>query len=658
MIMHRRERENAAHTTKKYQSQNDIKKLRRENEQLRREIWCLREEYDKLEEILKHQKNLSYSDNDNEDENDDEEDDDDDEDEEDYSNGESISSTSNIEEDGRKASDEKKNENKEKMVIPNEMIQDELLENAENQKLSTEKTNRLHVDFDQLSIVTEEEESIKKDKETKDSEELCESMLNMHEEGYSLRHPFNWTINSTCPVIPTTNEHSINYATPAISTLINIDSVSVQPSPPPLPSPSTIGWDGTIFQGDTRNTLTTMDPENCAESIVRVGASMLSCQRMPRDTSGHCIVPDTTRSFIDQLPEVNTNIIAPSSSSENTGSTIIQKTSPDICIAGCVASPRNYSSTDQLSLNNPRDSLSKSYSCDELAKSNDFSSIMMQGIEAKSLPDNTNPRAFKSQLKVQLCKLPSETEMPPEMSPLNWTSGQSSLYASLEPLDNRQHRLLRQFQRHNCQVTSFECPTPRRLTLPSSMSFQPNNEQRIKSDRRIVPVWPPQVPTTLKVVDTQTQTPQSRSSSHSGCSRSGSQSHSSDDQNDKKDTKSSKLRKKMRKSPMKKVTTTTRLSDESKHYRDDKSERRSSSSGLEWHKKHQKMGRYSHGTKQQQQQRSSRSLSITQVPETPEINNLRDTTVSSNSRGTEKQRKSSISSEKLPWCACWGNGCL
>jgi len=41
--------------------QNDIKKLRRENEQLRREIWSLRDEYDKLEEILKKQKNHDES---------------------------------------------------------------------------------------------------------------------------------------------------------------------------------------------------------------------------------------------------------------------------------------------------------------------------------------------------------------------------------------------------------------------------------------------------------------------------------------------------------------------------------------------------------------------------------------------------------------------
>lgn len=44
------------------QGQNDIKKLRKENEQLRREIWCLRDEYDKLEEILRKQKSHDGSD--------------------------------------------------------------------------------------------------------------------------------------------------------------------------------------------------------------------------------------------------------------------------------------------------------------------------------------------------------------------------------------------------------------------------------------------------------------------------------------------------------------------------------------------------------------------------------------------------------------------
>lgn len=39
--------------------QNDIKKLRKENEQLRREIWSLRDEYDKLEDILKKEQKTS-----------------------------------------------------------------------------------------------------------------------------------------------------------------------------------------------------------------------------------------------------------------------------------------------------------------------------------------------------------------------------------------------------------------------------------------------------------------------------------------------------------------------------------------------------------------------------------------------------------------------
>lgn len=39
--------------------QSDIRKLRRENEQLRREIWSLRDEYDRLDQILRHDKQQS-----------------------------------------------------------------------------------------------------------------------------------------------------------------------------------------------------------------------------------------------------------------------------------------------------------------------------------------------------------------------------------------------------------------------------------------------------------------------------------------------------------------------------------------------------------------------------------------------------------------------
>ncbi|XP_070155497.1 uncharacterized protein [Polyergus mexicanus] len=128
--------------------QNDIKKLRKENEQLRREIWSLRDEYDKLEEILKRQKNRDES-----------------EEYEDRSE----------EDDGPQSDfscdeDEEKYEENEKAA--EDFNQEEQLENAENQKISSEKMSsslhRLHVEFDDLSIV-EEEEELKRDKERKDA---------------------------------------------------------------------------------------------------------------------------------------------------------------------------------------------------------------------------------------------------------------------------------------------------------------------------------------------------------------------------------------------------------------------------------------------------------------------------------------------------------
>ncbi|XP_011161360.2 uncharacterized protein LOC105196904 isoform X2 [Solenopsis invicta] len=123
--------------------QNDIKKLRRENEQLRREIWSLRDEYDKLEDILKKQKSRSESEEDRSEEDD------------------GLQSDFSCEEE-----DEEEYEDNEKTV--KDFNQEEQLENAENQKISSEKmssnVHRLHVEFDDLSVVDEEEE-LKRDKE-------------------------------------------------------------------------------------------------------------------------------------------------------------------------------------------------------------------------------------------------------------------------------------------------------------------------------------------------------------------------------------------------------------------------------------------------------------------------------------------------------------
>ncbi|XP_020300061.1 uncharacterized protein LOC109863849 isoform X2 [Pseudomyrmex gracilis] len=132
------------------QGQNDIKKLRRENEQLRREIWSLRDEYDKLEDILKRQKN----------------------------GGESEEYEDRSEEDDEPQSDfsceegEEDEEEYEGNERTKDFNQEEQLENAENQKISSEKMSsslhRLHVEFDDLSVVDEEEE-LKKEKEKKEA---------------------------------------------------------------------------------------------------------------------------------------------------------------------------------------------------------------------------------------------------------------------------------------------------------------------------------------------------------------------------------------------------------------------------------------------------------------------------------------------------------
>ncbi|XP_031780595.1 uncharacterized protein LOC100680254 isoform X2 [Nasonia vitripennis] len=144
------------------ESQNDIKKLRRENEQLRREIWSLRDEYDKLEEILKKQKNREESDE-----------------PEDRSENEAAGSDYSEYDEEEEEDDEEDDDDSDSAEETNEEHdQEERLENAENQKISSEKMSnggspiqqqhRTRVNFDDLSVVDEEEE-LKKEKDKKDS---------------------------------------------------------------------------------------------------------------------------------------------------------------------------------------------------------------------------------------------------------------------------------------------------------------------------------------------------------------------------------------------------------------------------------------------------------------------------------------------------------
>ncbi|XP_014604109.1 PREDICTED: uncharacterized protein LOC106786824 isoform X1 [Polistes canadensis] len=179
------------------QGQNDIKKLRRENEQLRREIWSLRDEYDKLEEILKRQKNPTESD-----ESEDRSEEDDDVVHSDYSE-----------------ENEQEDEEPEKIQNGNERTtqehdQEEQLENAENQKISTEKMNnnslhRLHVDFDDLSVVDEEEE-LKKEKDRKETTIMSEE----NQEKFKVRLIEPRKLHDNIPFYPGSYDSSQSYTDP------------------------------------------------------------------------------------------------------------------------------------------------------------------------------------------------------------------------------------------------------------------------------------------------------------------------------------------------------------------------------------------------------------------------------------------------------------
>ncbi|XP_051175138.1 GATA zinc finger domain-containing protein 14-like isoform X2 [Leptopilina boulardi] len=206
------------------QGQNDIKKLRKENEQLRREIWCLRDEYDKLEEILRKQKShdgsdecesrsedneasqLSNSERGEEDinddffddvdaenddneticnnidnniqcENDDDDDDDDDNNNDDDENDDNYNENNEDNEDYINVENREHKENKkETKRIDNDSLKNPDIQKFEKskesekinnkiQRITSEKINNnldhLQVDFDGLSIVDEEEEQKK-----------------------------------------------------------------------------------------------------------------------------------------------------------------------------------------------------------------------------------------------------------------------------------------------------------------------------------------------------------------------------------------------------------------------------------------------------------------------------------------------------------------
>ena len=108
------------------------------------------------------------------------------------------------------------------------------------------------------------------------------------------------------------------------------------------------------------------------------------------------------------------------------------------------------------------------------------------------------------------------------------------------------------------------------------------------------------------------------------------------------------------------ITTTTSEGQE------DKNESRSSSSGQDSPKKEQmrRVSLYFNAKKRpsltSMRTVRSGSLDIGREKESMVLNSERERTNSVSSReiGSVKARKASTSSGNVPWCACWGNGCV
>ncbi|KAE8743185.1 hypothetical protein FOCC_FOCC011214, partial [Frankliniella occidentalis] len=133
-------------------SQDDIKKLRRENDQLRRELWGLRDEYDKLEALLKRKQVGDASDEFSEDEEEGEVEEEEEEDGE--QSGEEEEEEEEEDEDDDGAGGDRAAER-----VEADPAQDDATKSA-----ATSRDRQ--VDFDMLSVVQEETENDQTDSQT------------------------------------------------------------------------------------------------------------------------------------------------------------------------------------------------------------------------------------------------------------------------------------------------------------------------------------------------------------------------------------------------------------------------------------------------------------------------------------------------------------
>lgn len=300
-------------------------------------------------------------------------------------------------------------------------------------------------------------------------------------------------------------------------------------------------------------------------------------------------------------------------------------------------------------------------------------------------------KSFKSQLDVIL-KNPKNPI--PQVSQKNGSSLNNLFFQNEEisAFNQNHHQLLNDNEYHGYQATSFEGPFPITLQIPSMLPldvdyknipflprkfYYPSEEMKFFYDSQ-----PQKVSIQTQTLDEDIADEYARMKKDL---RTKSESLGKDSNRSRK--KSTKKEKKTIVDRRKRDTLKNQVSISSceetesqnaiisgtnfDNNRDNKQESRSSSSDIDSQRKEQthRVSIYFNSKKRPSltSMKSTRNMENSRSKIIPQKDhsdgnaiNLGETTNSVNSKeiGNNKRRKTSTSSENVPWCACWGNGCI
>ncbi|XP_043482977.1 GATA zinc finger domain-containing protein 15-like isoform X2 [Leptopilina heterotoma] len=731
------------------QGQNDIKKLRKENEQLRREIWCLRDEYDKLEEILRKQKShdgsdecesrsesneasqLSNSEQGEEDINDDffddvDADNDDNEnlcnniDDKDICTEEKSDEEEEEEDEDNDNYDDEDNRNDDNEENDNENNEDFV--NAENQDLKenkretrrienvqlensdqrwTEKSkdsekinnnlDHLLVDFDGLSIVDEEEEQKKIQKYENNSDYRDSPNTKQNHFSNPIFNPFIFP--SVFDSSPTHVKLDSPFPEANNSRLSKSPKLTVTFENHQINSPDKLS---PRFFAKKISTLT--NSENRGKTM-EINPIERGSNSRPKQIFAPLKIDSRRIGFSNESSRINSsrNEIFTQQSLENGGNEIISNNLINKTNGNIFRTEKRKSiSLDTLLLDKLQNftvNNSKFSSCQNLKS--EYSENLRNdtnfpnGVIKKSEGNNNHSKSFKSQLDVIL-KSPNHVQ---KVSSKN-SSSLNNLFFQNEEITafNQNHQLVNDKEYHGYQATSFEGPFPITLQIPSmlpldvdykNIPFLPRNFYYPSEEMKFFYDSQPQK------VSAQTQTLDEdiaddyvriKKDSRTKSESLGKDSNRSRKKSTKKEKKTIVDRRK-RDTLKNQVSISSCEETESQNAiisgtnfdnnRDNKQESRSSSSDIDSQRKEQthRVSIYFNSKKRPSltSMKSTRNMENSRSKIIPQkdhsdgnATNLGETTNSVNSKeiGNNKRRKTSTSSENVPWCACWGNGCI